>query len=168
MTYIVITREIATKMRDVVSMGLVRGLGKPEPGKMCVEAAACYVLGLPHGDNPKCVSEAVRALKIRLNDSCWSSNAARAKGMLRLSIVQLGTLDIDDRDFVNRVLAVIKRDFPRFAYAATAATAAYATAATAADADAILGKFAEDVVQILIDMGAPSAQYLDLAPLEGK
>lgn len=33
-----ITREIATKVRDVVAAGLVNGVGVAEPGKMCVEA----------------------------------------------------------------------------------------------------------------------------------
>jgi hypothetical protein len=47
---------------------------------MCVEAAVCYALGLPHSDNPPCVGYAVRQYKIRLNDSNWSSNEARAKG----------------------------------------------------------------------------------------
>ena len=33
-----ITREIATKVRDIVDAGLVEGVGVAEPGKMCVRA----------------------------------------------------------------------------------------------------------------------------------
>ena len=75
-----ITREIAQKVLTAVDAGLVKGKGIQKPGQMCVEAAVCYALGLPHSDDPKCVSRALRQLKIRLNDSNWSSNKARAKG----------------------------------------------------------------------------------------
>ena len=76
-----ITKAIARKVAKVVNAGLVKGLGKPEPGKMCVEAAVCYAMGLPHGDKPACVSPVLRSLKIRLNDSAWSSDQARANGL---------------------------------------------------------------------------------------
>ena len=59
-----ITREIATKVLACVDAGLVHGVGRPVPGQMCVEAAVCYALGLPHGDDPKCVAPTLRRLKI--------------------------------------------------------------------------------------------------------
>jgi hypothetical protein len=110
----VITREIATKVRDVVDVGLVRGVGDPEPGRMCVEAAVCYALGLPHGDEPGCVSPALRRLKIGLNDRAWSSDQARAKGLRRLAIAQLGSAGaLDDREFMRRVAEMtIRRAVP--------------------------------------------------------
>jgi hypothetical protein len=101
---ITITKEIAAKVIETVDAGLVSGIGIQQPGKMCVEAAVCFALGLPHSDDPGCVSPALRSLKIRLNDSNWSSNAARAKGLRRLAVAQLGSLDaLDDREFANRV-----------------------------------------------------------------
>ena len=53
------------------------------------------------------------------------------------------------------------------AYAAAAA-AAYAadTAAYSRTRDRVLADFAERVVQVLVEMGAPGAQWLDLSPLE--
>lgn len=33
------TKEHAVKILDLLSHGLVKGLGEPIPGKMCVEAA---------------------------------------------------------------------------------------------------------------------------------
>ena len=42
-----ITEAVALKVRDTVAAGLSNGLGNPEPGQMCVEAAVCYALGLP-------------------------------------------------------------------------------------------------------------------------
>ena len=99
-----ITREIAIKVRDTVDAGLCAGVGKPTPGQMCVEAAVCFALGLPHGDEPGCVAQSLRSLKIRLNDANWSSNQARANGLRRLALAQLGSDGLlNDREFVRRV-----------------------------------------------------------------
>ena len=101
----IITREIATKVRDTVDAGLVAGVGVPKRGEMCVEAAVCFALGLPHSDNPPCVHSSIRALKIALNDANWSSNAARTKGMRKLAILQLGTdTGFDGKEFIKRLI----------------------------------------------------------------
>jgi hypothetical protein len=98
-----ITPKLITKIHTLLDAGLVCGVGKPEPGQMCVEAAICYALGLPHGDDPKCVLPVLRSIKISLNDQFWSSNAARAEGMRRLAIAQLGSDELDTKDFLMRV-----------------------------------------------------------------
>jgi len=99
-----ITLPIAAKVLETVDAGLVSGMGRPVPGQMCVEAAVCFALGLPHGDEPACVSPAIRALKIMLNDSEWSTNAARAKGLRRLALAQLGSKNnFDNYEFARRV-----------------------------------------------------------------
>ena len=104
MTEVKINKILARKVLEVVDAGLVHGLGTPEPGKMCVEAAVCYAMGLPHGDQPSCVAPALRALKIRLNDQNWSSDQARARSLRRLAIAQLGSAGVlDERKFVKRV-----------------------------------------------------------------
>ena len=184
-------------------------------------------LDLPHGDDPQCVSEPLRRLKIRLNDSSWSSNQARARGLRRLGVAQIGSKGVlDEKEFVRRVVrlsiqkcvpealraaatlakgsrksdlltaadlcekdptrenaqkartaaAAADADAAAAAYAAAAAAAADAAAA-AADAaaaaaarsaarDKSLSAFAEEVVQILIDMKAPGCQWLALTELE--
>jgi hypothetical protein len=201
-----ITEKDARKVMDTVDAGLVTGVGIPRPGAMCVEAAVCYALGLPHGDDPDCVSRALRHLKIRLNDSNWSSDTARAMGLRRLALIQLGSRnEIDDKEFARRVAELAIRKAVPYAlwcaakiqkdpshrqalldaanrceiegtigaadaahaasYAAHAASyAADAAASYAADAaaaqDRVLSKFAEEVVQILIDMKAPGAKWL--------
>jgi hypothetical protein len=94
----------ARKVLETVDAGLVQGMGIAEPGKMCVEAAVCYAFGMEHGDNPTCVGYAVRAFKIRLNDSCWSSDKARTQGMRKLAIAQLGSDTIDQRAFADLVV----------------------------------------------------------------
>jgi hypothetical protein len=119
---VLITKEIATKVLETVDAGLVKGLGQPVPGQMCVEAAVCFAMGLPHSDEPTCVSPAVRALKICLNDSEWSSDEERAKGMRRLALVQLGSAGVvDDNAFARRIAEMIVRKIVPMALIAAAA-----------------------------------------------
>ncbi len=96
---IVIDRELAAKVLSIVDKGLVKGLGDPKPGKMCVEAAVNYAMGADHGDSPACVGAAVRAFKIRLNDAAWPTNKDRTDGMRKLAIAQLGSDTIDQKAF---------------------------------------------------------------------
>jgi len=99
-----IKQEHIDKINELLSYGLVQGLGNPVPGKMCVEAVICNALGLEHSDDPKCVMESLRTIKIGLNDiKYWSSNQARAKGLKRLAVAQLGSLGMDEKEFVSRV-----------------------------------------------------------------
>ena len=125
-----ITETHARKIVELLGHGLVNGIGVQEPGKMCVEAAVCYALGLPHSDDPGCVSPALRQLKIGLNDSRWSSPMARADGLKRLALVQLGSKGVlDDREFVRRVVDVtIRRAVPVGLRAAARANPAHAVA----------------------------------------
>ena len=91
------------KFDSILSKGLSHGLGNPD-SQVCIEAAICQTLGLPHGDDPGCVSVAVRYFKIKLNDSEWSSPAARAKGLRDLGIAQLGSKGVvDDYEFSKLV-----------------------------------------------------------------
>src|SRR5690348_1343442 len=107
------TRETAKKILDLLKHGLTHGKGTQEPGKMCVEAVVCCAMGLPHSDDPPCVAPAVRSFKIELNDSSWSSNIARANGLCRLAIAQLGSNEIDQAIFVKEVaLAAIRKVVP--------------------------------------------------------
>lgn len=87
-----ITENVCASVLSVVDKGLSDGMGSPKPGAMCIEAAVNYALGLPHGDEPICVDEDLRSLKISINDAgCWQNNKSRAKGLRRLAIAQLGT-----------------------------------------------------------------------------
>lgn len=101
-----ITEQKVKRLISTVDAGLCRGLGDPSPGNMCVEAAVCYALGLPHSDDPGCVSPALRLLKIQLNDlGGWSNNAARGCGMRKLAVYQLGSKGaLDEVEFARRVV----------------------------------------------------------------
>jgi hypothetical protein len=99
-----ITQNQIDKINELLDHGLPTGLGTPEPGRMCVEAVISYALGLKHSADPGCVMEPLRRLKIRLNDSTyWTSNKARAEGLRRLAIAQLGSKDMDGKEFTSRV-----------------------------------------------------------------
>ena len=105
-----LNETVVKKVLDAVRPGLSNGLGVQESGEMCVEAAVCFALGLPHSDDPKCVNQALRTFKIVLNDSFWSSNQARAKGLERLAIAQLGTLDtLDTKAFIDGLVVLAKK-----------------------------------------------------------
>jgi regulator of protease activity HflC (stomatin/prohibitin superfamily) len=111
----VLSRDVAAKVLEVVDHGLTSGLGIAEPGKFCVEAAVCYALGLPHSDKPTCVSPVLRSLKIALNDKAWSSPQARAKGLRRLAVAQLGSAGaLDEKAFLAQVVDMtIRKIVPR-------------------------------------------------------
>jgi hypothetical protein len=114
MMQVEITEAVARKVLSIVDKGLSSGLGVRKPGQMCVEAAVCYALDLPHGDDPQCVSPALRTLKINLNDRQWSSKKARAAGLRRLAVAQLGSREhLDDKEFARRVAELaIRKSVP--------------------------------------------------------
>jgi hypothetical protein len=120
-----ITLDQARRVLEVVDVGLCGGIGNPVPGQMCVEAAVCFALGQPHGDEPECVNDAVRRFKIVLNDARWSSNKARAQGMRKLAIAQLGTNDkfFDEKKFVEVLVEQTIRKIAPHALRAAAKTA---------------------------------------------
>ena len=174
--------KLAAKVLEIVDAGLVYGLGDPEPGKMCVEAAVCYAMGLPHGDQPNCVAPSLRGFKIRLNDAAWSSPAARAKGLRRLAVAQLGSAGALDETAFAYGVAVLAQKWAATgrsashrwvalraaaaakcaAHAKYAAEAAAEAAQYAAADDTVLAACAEDVVQLLIELKAPGCRFLYL------
>jgi hypothetical protein len=110
MEIIEITAAVAAKALETVDFGLCSDLGEPVPGQMCVEAAVCFALGLPHGDEPSCVAKSLRSFNVTLNDAGWSSNQARAKGLRRLALVQLGSADhLDELEFARRLVELAIR-----------------------------------------------------------
>lgn len=91
------------KFDKILSRGLCSGVGDPN-GQMCIEAAICATLGLPHGDDPQCITKEIRSYKIRLNDSPWSTPQARAAGLRDLGIAQLGSKGVvDGKEFTRRL-----------------------------------------------------------------
>lgn len=71
--------------------GLPRGLGSGGDGNMCVQHVVARALGEGAIDEPSCVDSYVRGIGVTLNDLMWSSETARAEGLKRFAIAQLGT-----------------------------------------------------------------------------
>jgi hypothetical protein len=88
-----LTSQQLERYHRILSHGLSAGLGR-RGGMICIEAAICQVLGLPHGDKPGCVASEVQVYVIALNDAAWSSPMARASGMRNLGLAQLGSRGI--------------------------------------------------------------------------
>ncbi len=94
---------VIKKFDAILERGLSKGLGD-RFGQMCVEAAICAAMDLPHDDKPNCVELYVRKFKISLNDQAWSSPQARAVGLRDLGIAQIGSADtIDGKEFLKRL-----------------------------------------------------------------
>lgn len=103
------------RVLGVLRKGIVHGLGNPIPGEMCVEAAVSYSMGYEHSDKPNCVSDFISDFKIALNDRIWSSNRARANGLRRVAIAQLGSDMINNDDFGEAVYrAFLARFLPLY------------------------------------------------------
>src|SRR3990167_1581353 len=83
------------RLTEIVSHGLVAGVGQPRPGELCIEAAICLAIGEPHGDKPSCVHTTDRAYAIAINDAPWPTPQARAEALLPLGLAQLGTAGRD-------------------------------------------------------------------------
>lgn len=174
------------KIDKILKRGLCPGVGT-RGGLMCIEAALCYALDLPHGDDPGCVPASVRYFKLALNDSQWSSPIARAKGLRDLGIAQLGSKEVvDSYEFSKRISeATIKTLIPklfrtfssskmlaaanRCEKEGTAAAAAAAVVAAQYAADAAAAKTGKDeylllsasiALQILKDLKSPGAAYV--------
>lgn len=98
----------AQRILNIVDRGLSVGLR--DGGMVCVEAAVCAALGLPHGDDPGCVLPALRKLKIQVNDRGFNSPETRARALRRLAVAQVGSDSLDEMAFV-RELVVLARDF---------------------------------------------------------
>lgn len=101
---------LARRVLQIVDQGLVYGIGKPIPGQMCVEHAVCYAMGVVHSDNPECVHPRVRDAKVELNDMNWSDGKARARGLRRLAVAQLGSNNIDPYEFARWTIVHLLRD----------------------------------------------------------
>ena len=172
---LVITEALVRKLLATVDAGLTAGLGVPKPGKMCVEAAIAYTLGESHSDGPTCVHPVVRAGKIALNDCAWSSDAARASGMRRVAIAQLGSTDIDYVRYVHLLAQYTQDEIVPLAaeyaakyaeYAAESAAKCAAESAAESDRDAVLRLSADLMVRALKECGSPGCEWLWLCDEE--
>jgi hypothetical protein len=110
-----ITPDTRNKIADIVSQGLVCGVGKPVPGQLCLEAAICLALGEPHGDEPSCVAAPDRNFAIRLQDAFPGTSQERAALFLPLGLAQLGTAGTDRLPWLRAVVeGTIRKVIPLY------------------------------------------------------
>jgi hypothetical protein len=123
-----INPTIVKRLLKIIDKGLISGAGEstynpqtgeydspPKPGEVCVEQAVALALDEPLidgdvTDRPKCVANAVADLKIQLNDRDWSSNKARARGLRRVAVAQLGSKGMTD----EKVFAEFRRKLGKY------------------------------------------------------
>lgn len=98
---IIINKALARRVDEHVCPGLVGGTpGEPEKGKMCVQSAVACAMGWEHGDKPPCIGPEVREDGIDLNDAQqWDDEEARAAGLRRFAISELGSNTIDQMQY---------------------------------------------------------------------
>lgn len=100
----VVTTSLVQKIAELADKGFTSGLGSPQPGQMCVEAAVNYALGADHDDEPECVDGDIRNIKIDLNDNgSYKSNKDRGAALKRVAIAQLGSNGIDIEKFYREL-----------------------------------------------------------------
>ena len=161
------------KFNEICDRGLSAGIGDRN-GQMCIEAAVCAALDLPHGDDPQCVSASVRGFKIALNDAMWSSPQARAAGLRKLGIAQVGSKGVvGDADFSRRLSEkVIRKLIPAIfrdlfkdnpACLAAADRCEQDGSADAADVAAYAAAYAADVAACAACAAADASDAADAA-----
>lgn len=111
-----IKEEKVKELIKTISKGLVSGVGEPEPGQMCVMHAISVVMeGEQYSDRPICVHDIITDFDIVLNDCYWSSDKARAKGMIREAVAKLGSTKIDGKKWARDVfLQIADLVIPKF------------------------------------------------------
>lgn len=104
-----LNETIIKSLLNLIDRGLCYGLGNGVPGAVCIEAAVCMTFENRNDDNPKCVAPILRDFKVRLNDTYkWGSNQARARGLRRLGVAQLGTRDnFNDEEFAKELAILV-------------------------------------------------------------
>lgn len=157
----------ASKVLEVVDVGLCKGVGQPIPGQMCVEAAVCYALGQPHGDAPYCVHIAVRAYGIALTDADWSSNRARASGMRSIAIAQLGTVsEFDSKAFAVKLAELTIRRIVPISLRAAAKLVTHGADALEAAAVRCETEGTQEAAKYAAESAAMSAEYAAMSAAE--
>lgn len=147
-----VTKEFVQTLVGLIDLGLPRGLGYQEPGQMCVQACVKYTMGMRHGDKPSCVDPRVTRVAITLNDMMWSGNEARGKGMRRLAVAQLGSVDVIDREKFSEGWKIINKKLTSVALNRDLAPN---------DKDHLIAEAAEEVVQLLGKLGSPGYAHLE-------
>lgn len=156
-----ITPEIVTKLIKVIGSSLYGSAGTmTKPGTFCVQQAVSKAIGEPHlDDSPTpCVSDELIKFGINLNDRDWPSNNARARGLKRFAVAELGSRDHVNPDEFDRLVADMwNKKYEKKCWYASTACGVLDLAP-----DAALAEVAEMAVQALKKLKTPGSKFLFL------
>src|SRR5262245_46412083 len=146
-----ITKTLIDKVLNIITGGLTKGAGDMR-NTVCVQQAVSKACGkTEYGDHPTfCVAQETVGFGIGMNDRLWSSQQARADGMRRFAVAELGSNKVDCRGFNDKVTKrwqVAHPDRPNWG---------------AAHGDQDLREIMEHAVQVLIELGTEGSNYLYL------
>ena len=113
-----ITKGIVDRLLDILKDGLCSGAGDMSgPGTFCVQQAVSMATDqADEGDSPlNCINETVRSWGVGMNDQGWSSPKARADGMRRFAVAQLGSLYLNGFKWEEIFCTIWNRKHPEFA-----------------------------------------------------
>lgn len=159
-----ITAPFVAKVLRKISFGLWGGgIGDSYDGEMCVQHVIQQALGEGRGDRPSCVDDVVRMVGIALNDAKgWSGRQARAEGMKRFAVAQLGTrsqeYDFNAREFNQRLDQYLWRHSWRRAANTLETFNGWINSGWKEDSE--LTRIANDIADILTEMKTPGSEYL--------
>lgn len=136
------------------------------PGAFCVQQAVSKAIGLPKlGDNPSCVGNAVTSFGIALNDREWYTDKARAKGMRRFAIAELGSNKLNQREFKSLLVKMWNEKYGWEKYENEKVSNDHNVRfideiPNVCNGDDQLTDAAEMATKVLIKMKSPGARYL--------
>lgn len=165
-----VSRDLVRKLVRTIRRGLVYGIGSGGDGYMCVQHAVARTFGEGRSDRPTCVDDDLRDIGITLNDWLWMSDEARAQGLQRFAVAQLGTSSrgylFDRYEFKERARYFLQGLYPEhitepmhvFTEIASRCGSPDRPASFARDAE--LTAIANGLADILEQMKTPGSEYL--------
>lgn len=146
-----ITKDIIEKVLNIITGGLENGAGN-NLNTFCVQQAVSKACNhIEYNDHPIfCVDDQVVSFGIRMNDRGWSSRKARADGMRRFAVAELGSNKVNGNEFMAKVQQRWHAAHPM------------SRGIEYADGDTQLREACEHAVQVLIEMKTEGSDYLYL------
>lgn len=163
-----VTRDFVRGLVRSIRKGLVGGLGNGGDGEMCVQHAVSRAEGWNRpSDRPTCVDSDLRDVGIMINDAGWSSRGARAKGLQRFAIAELGTRSkgfyFSYLLFQNALQEWGNKRFGARCFGPFYLMEVVATIRIGPERDALLTEFANACADVLEGMKTPGSAYLCMA-----
>jgi hypothetical protein len=167
-----ITIDHINNLLGLFEHGLINGAGQ-DVNHFCVQQAVHRVidnaLDKHRNDQPPqwCVKEPISAFGITLNDANgWNSNKARAKGLQRFAIAELGSSKINEGDFYKRLskklAQVLHMDWEEFSQDSEIVNEFMSRQILGMTRNDRLTYLANAAADVLMELGTEGSQFLYL------